>query len=76
MALGLSIVEELRRIVGRDNVVANADDLRIFERDASIEGAMPDAVVLPSTTQEVAAVMRVAARHAVPIVPRGAGTGL
>jgi len=76
MALDMSIVEELRRIVGRDNVVANADDLRIFERDASIEGAMPDAVVLPSTTQHVAAVMRVAARHAVPIVPRGAGTGL
>ena len=76
MALDMSIVEELRRIVGRDNVVANADDLRIFERDASIEGAMPDAVVLPSTTQQVAAVMKVAAKHAVPIVPRGAGTGL
>jgi len=76
MALDMSVVEELRRIVGRDNVVANADDLRIFERDASIEGALPDAVVLPSTTQQVAAVMKVAARHAVPIVPRGAGTGL
>ena len=76
MALDISIVDELRRIVGRDHVVANADDLRIFERDASIEGAMPDAVVLPSTTQQVAAVMKVAAKHAVPIVPRGAGTGL
>ena len=76
MALDMSIVDELRRIVGRDHVVANADDLRIFERDASIEGAMPDAVVLPSTTQQVAAVMKVAAKHAVPIVPRGAGTGL
>src|SRR5579859_2861350 len=76
MALGMSIVEELRRIVGRDHVVASADDLRIFERDASIEGALPDAVVLPSTTQQVAAVMKVAARHRIPVVPRGAGTGL
>jgi glycolate oxidase len=76
MALAAPIVEELRRIAGRDNVVASADDLRIFERDASIEGAIPDAVVLPATTQEVAAVMKLAARHAVPIVPRGAGTGL
>jgi len=76
MALAAPIVEELRRIAGRDNVVASADDLRIFERDASIEGAAPDAVVLPATTQEVAAVMKLAARHAVPIVPRGAGTGL
>jgi glycolate oxidase len=76
MALAAPIVEELRLIAGRDNVVASADDLRIFERDASIEGAIPDAVVLPATTQEVAAVMKLAARHAVPIVPRGAGTGL
>ena len=76
MALAAPIVEELRRIAGRENVVASADDLRIFERDASIEGAIPDAVVLPATTQEVAAVMKLAARHAVPIVPRGAGTGL
>src|SRR5437763_9025048 len=76
MALDMSIVDELRRIVGRDHVVANADDLRIFERDASIEGAMPDAVVLPAKTSEVAAVMKIAARHDVPIVPRGAGTGL
>ncbi len=76
MPLSASIVEELRRIVGRDHVVASANDLRIFERDASIEGAMPDAVVLPATTHEVAAVMKVAARHGVPVVPRGAGTGL
>ena len=75
-ALTASVVDELRKIVGRDSVVANAEDLRIFERDASIEGAMPDAVVLPATTQEVAAVMKVAATHGVPIVPRGAGTGL
>jgi len=33
-------------IVGRENVINSADDLRIFERDASIEGAIPDAVVL------------------------------
>jgi len=41
-----SIVEELRRIVGRENVINSANDLRIFERDTSIEGAIPDAVVL------------------------------
>jgi len=36
----------------------------------------PLAVVLPATTEEVAAAVRVARRHGVPIVPRGAGTGL
>src|SRR5438477_5827640 len=76
MALDMSIVDELRRIVGRDHVVANADDLRIFDRDGSIEGAVPDAIVLPSNTEQVAAVIKIAARHNIPIVPRGAGTGL
>src|SRR3977135_2770743 len=69
-------IEELRRIVGSESVIDSANDLRIFERDASIEGAVPDAVVLPATTAEVSAVVKVAAKHRIPVVPRGAGTGL
>ena len=76
MALSTSVIEELRRIVGRESVIDSANDLRIFERDASIEGALPDAVVLAATTEEVAGVIQVAAKHRIPVVPRGAGTGL
>ena len=76
MALASSVVEELRRIVGRESVIDSTNDLHIFERDASIEGALPDAVVLASTTAEVAGVIKVAAKHHIPVVPRGAGTGL
>jgi glycolate oxidase len=76
MPLPASVVTELRRIVGRESVIDAANDLRIFERDASIEGALPDAVVLASTTEQVAAVIKVAAKHRIPVVPRGAGTGL
>jgi glycolate oxidase len=76
MPLAAQVLDQLRRIVGRDHVIAGADDLRIFERDASIEGAAPDAVVLPASTQQVSEVIKVAQRHRVPIVPRGAGTGL
>src|SRR5712671_3647457 len=76
MTLEAPVVAELRRIVGRESVIDSANDLRIFERDASIEGAMPDAVVLAATTAEVAGVIKVAARHNIPVVPRGAGTGL
>src|SRR3984893_18069025 len=76
MALAHGVVEELRRIVGRESVIDSSNDLRIFERDASIEGAIPDAVVLASTTDQVAAVIKVAAKHHIPVVPRGAGTGL
>ena len=76
MPLATSVLEELRRIVGRESVIDSANDLHIFERDASIEGALPDAVVLASTTAEVAGVIKVAAKHHIPVVPRGAGTGL
>jgi glycolate oxidase len=71
-----SVVRELRHVVGAEAVVVSANDLRIFERDGSIEGALPDAVVLASTTEQVARVIKVAARHKIPVVPRGAGTGL
>src|SRR5487761_852318 len=76
MPLQASVLEQLRRIVGREHVIDSTHDLRIFERDASIEGATPDAVVLPATNDEVAAVIKVAAQHRIPVVPRGAGTGL
>src|SRR6202162_3720277 len=76
MALRPQVLSELRTMVGRDHVIEGAHDLHIFARDASIEGAMPDAVVLPATNGQVAAVVGVAARHKVPLVPRGAGTGL
>lgn len=39
------------------------------------DGHLPDAVVLPATAEEVAAVVHACASHAVPMVPRGAGTG-
>jgi glycolate oxidase len=76
MPLSPAVIQELHRIAGREAVITSADDLRIFERDASIEGAVPDAVVLPADTQQAAAVVKVAARNQIPIVPRGAGTGL
>src|SRR5260370_42200080 len=76
MGLEPEVLNELRQAVGREHVIASANDLRIFERDASIEGAAPDAVVLPANTAEVSAVIKIAAKHRIPVVPRGAGTGL
>src|SRR5438445_522032 len=76
MTLPNAVVGELQRIVGRPYVVHQEHDLRIFERDGSITGALPDAVVLPADRDQVVRVVRLAARHGIPVVPRGAGTGL
>src|SRR2546430_12272244 len=44
--------------------------------DAFIDRCTPDVVVLPASTEDVAAIVKIAAHHNVPVVPRGAGTGL
>src|SRR5689334_17485503 len=76
MPLASPVVDELRRAVGRESVIDAANDLRIFERDGSIAGAAPDAVVLPANVHQVSDVIKLATRHRLPVVPRGAGTGL
>ena len=69
-------VEQLRKAVGADHVITEPHDLVIFERDASITGALPDAIVFPASTSEVSLVMRIAQAQGIAVVPRGAGTGL
>jgi len=47
-----------------------------LDETAYFDAGLPGAVALPSTTDEVAGLMRLAARFGVAVVPRGAGTGL
>jgi glycolate oxidase len=71
------LAEELRRVVGPRAVVDDAAALMTYEADACVMDLhAPSMVVLPTTTEQVAAIVRLANRAAVPIVPRGAGTGL
>jgi glycolate oxidase len=69
-------LEQLRKAVGAEHVVSEPHDLVIFERDASITGSLPDAIVFPFGAEEVSRVVRIARAHGLPVVPRGAGTGL
>lgn len=70
------IVRELSILLGPRNVLSSPYDLMLYEYDASIDRSTPDIVVLPATTEEVAQIVRIAGRYDVPVVPRGAGTGL
>ncbi|MGY1706715.1 FAD-binding oxidoreductase [Geodermatophilus sp. SYSU D00697] len=71
-------VAELADALGNDSVLTDPDVTASYARDQAMlaEAGTPAAVVFPRTTAEVAAVMRVASRHGVPVVPRGAGSGL
>ena len=73
---GAELAAGLRELLGPEKVLWAREDLLLYEYDGAIDTATPDAVVLPSETADVAKVARFCAEHGVPLVPRGAGTGL
>ena len=70
------IVRELEQVLGRGNVVHHPEDLLVYEYDGSIDRAIPQAVVFPTSTEEVSKVVALAHREGMPVVCRGSGTGL
>jgi len=71
-----SFIKELTKIVGRENLLFSKKDLLAYSYDATQQQEMPEVIVFPSSTAEVSAVIKAAHREKVPIVPRGAGTGI
>jgi len=70
------LVVDLRRALSSKRVRDGRTELSLYRHDASqLEGAAV-AVCFPTTTAEVRACVEIAARHGVPFVPRGSGTGL
>ena len=71
------IAGSLRKIVGENNVLIEPIDLALYACDGdTLDIARPDLVVLPASTQEVQAVVKIACAHGIPFTARGAGTGL
>lgn len=71
------VVERLRQCLPEDRLVTSDAELEVFDRDAlTMYRQTPFIVVLPRTVEEVVSVMATAEKMGVPIVPRGAGTGL
>jgi glycolate oxidase len=70
------LLDELRGIVGPEDVLWKRADLQTYEYDGYVERSLPDAVVFVESTDEVAAVARAANRERVPCVPRGCATNL
>ncbi len=67
----------LERTLGPDRVLSGADILSQHGHDESFHPeARPDMVVWPRSTDEAAAIVRVAAAHRLPLIPFGAGTSL
>jgi len=70
-----SVLDALRTAVGSDHVRTDDDARTAYGADALKRGHPADVVVLPGTTDDVAAVARLCNEHRVPLVPRGGGSG-
>jgi glycolate oxidase len=72
----VAFLDELAALVGPQYVRSRIGERMAYAYDATGEKHLPDAVVMPGSAAAVSAVLAVACRHGVPIVPRGAGTNL
>ncbi|MDQ6706753.1 MAG: FAD-binding protein [Acidobacteriota bacterium] len=66
----------LIRLLGPRGYLDRPDDLKLYEYDGSVDKVRPDMVVFPRSTEDVSAIAKITNEHNVPIVGRGAGTGL
>ncbi len=69
-------VSKLREIAGNDNVFTDEETLICYSFDATRYRAKPEVVVKPVDTEQVSRIMSLAYEEAIPVTPRGAGTGL
>ena len=76
----LEIVEKLKNIVGDRNVIFDdIEKLEPYSHDEIAEksyGSMPEVVIKPETSEQIAQIMKFANKENIPVTPRGAGSGL
>jgi len=72
------LVKDLNAILGSGQILSQPEEMLAYANDAThyFKSRIPDAVVLPHSTEEVAKVMKYAFAREIPVTPRGAGSGL
>ncbi len=76
MPVKKEIIDQLSDIVGGEYCRTSNADLYVYAFDGGVHRKKPDVVVQPQNAQQVQEIVKLANRHKVPLVPRGAGSGL
>lgn len=72
-----AILNRFQEIVGKDQVLADKETLMEYSHDETEKLVyIPEVVIKPANTEEIAAIMKLCNEHQIPVTPRGAGTGL
>src|ERR1700690_2935949 len=74
--LPAGLTERVAAILGPRGYLDRPEDLTLYEYDGGVDKHRPDLVVFPRSTEDVAAIVRIAREFKLPFVGRGAGTGL
>ncbi|MFQ5966195.1 MAG: FAD-binding oxidoreductase [Acidimicrobiia bacterium] len=72
----MGLIAELEAMLSSDRVLSGALERHVYSKDAGLRSGTGSVVVFPEKTAEVASCVRLARSHGVPVVARGAGTGL
>lgn len=76
-AIPRSVIRDLTEVLKSDQIVLDQAGLQAFETDAlTAIQVLPFVVVMPESTEDVAAIAKISHKYDVPMVPRGAGTSL
>jgi len=76
LGIGKALQESVSHLLGARGYLHRPEDLTLYEYDAGVDKARPDLVVFPQSSDDVAALLKIATENKLPIVGRGAGTGL
>ena len=73
-----NIINELVSLLGKDNVLTGKEDKINYSYDATpdVQRYEPDVIVTPASKEDVIRLVKIAAKHKIPLVTRGAGTNL
>lgn len=76
MELPGSFYRHLQKISGKSNVTRKKEELLCYSYDATGDSFLPDFIVFPGSEKEISQILTLASKKGVPVVPRGAGSGM
>ena len=75
--LEAKVISKLEKIVGKEAVLTSKEDLNAYSYDGTtIWAHMPDVVVLPTSSEQVSQILKLANENRIPVTPRGGGTNV
>ncbi|MGA6981753.1 MAG: FAD-binding oxidoreductase, partial [Candidatus Sulfotelmatobacter sp.] len=74
--IGPDAVVQIDKLLGPRGYLDRPEDLALYEYDGSVDKGRPELVAFPQTAEDVQTLVQIARDHRIPIVGRGAGTGL